>query len=119
MFNTYVPILILILLSAAFVAGLIGLAVSLGPKKSGGIKDEPFECGTAGTGDARGRHGAKFYLVAITFIIFDVEMVFFYPWAVNIKEFGWAGLFVILPFFLLLVVGLIYEFKRGVLDFDG
>ena len=103
-------------LIAAFIFCLLLLAIFIGPKRRSEIKAQPFECGTIGSGNVSGRHSVKFYLVAMTFIIFDVEIVFFYPWALSLKSLGWSGLAAVFPFFLLLAVGLIYEWKRGVLD---
>ena len=116
MIDTYTPILILMFLAAGFVLTMLLLSIFLGPKKFSEIKDEPFECGTIATGDVSGRHSVKFYLVAMTFIVFDVEVVFLYPWAINVKQMGWFGFFAALPFLLILVLGLLYEWKRGVLD---
>ncbi len=114
--DQYFAILIFAALTAAFLFSLLMLGIFLGPRKRTPIKDQPFECGTVGSGSAGSRHSVKFYLVAMTFIIFDVEIVFLYPWAVNLRTLGWYGLWAIAPFFLLLVVGLLYEWRRGVLD---
>jgi len=116
MIDTYIPVLILMVLAAGFVITMLLLSIFLGPKKYSEVKDEPFECGTIATGDVSGRHSVKFYLVAMTFIVFDVEVVFLYPWAINVKQMGWPGFFAALPFLLILTLGLLYEWKRGVLD---
>lgn len=116
MLNTYFPLAVLMFLVAGFVITMLLASILLGPKKYSAIKDEPFECGTIATGDVSGRHSVKFYLVAMTFIVFDIEIVFLYPWAVNVKSLGWPALFVMAPFFLILCIGLAYEWKRGVLD---
>lgn len=80
------------------------------------VKDDAFECGTIGTGDARSRFGVKFYLVAMIFILFDIEIVYMFPWAVNALQLGWYGFYVMLSFMLVLAMGLAYIWKRGVLD---
>jgi NADH-quinone oxidoreductase subunit A len=116
MLDTYFPVLVLIVLAAGFAITMIILSISVGPKRLTEMKDDPFECGTVATGDVSGRHSVKFYLVAMTFIVFDVEIVFLYPWAINVKELGWFGFFAAVPFLLILIVGLLYEWKRGVLD---
>ena len=116
MINTYFPLLVLLILASGFALTILALSALLGPKRYSDIKDDPFECGTIGTGDVSGRHSVKFYLVAMTFIVFDVELVFLYPWAINLGELGWSGLLAVLPFFALLSFGLVYEWKRGVLD---
>lgn len=116
MLETYFPIFVLMVLATGFVLHLLVLAMWLGPKRASAKKDDPFECGTISTGDVSGRHSVTFYLLAMTFIVFDVEIVFLYPWAVNLREFGWYGFWAVMPFFLILTVGLIYEWRRGVLN---
>lgn len=116
MIDTYFPILVLIILAAGFVITMLLLSIFLGPKKYSAVKDEPFECGTIATGDAGGRHSVRFYLVAMTFIVFDVEVVFLYPWALQVKQLGWYGFWVAIPFILILSLGLVYEWKRGALE---
>lgn len=116
MTDPYLAILLLVILSAGFVITMLCLSIFLGPKRASEVKDEPFECGTIGTGDPRERMSVKFYLVAMTFILFDIEIVFLYPWAVNVVDLGWYGFWAVAPFLLILTVGLIYEYKRGVLD---
>ena len=119
-----IPYLSLLFLFAF--AGLIGggfllLSHLLGPKKKGLEKDLPYECGVNSVGSARERFSVKFYLVAMLFILFDVEVVFLYPWAVLFKEFVRAGgglfLFIEMAIFLgILVVGLIYIYGRRALE---
>lgn len=116
MAQTYIPILILMFLTAGFLVGALLVSIFLGPRRASEVKDEPFECGTIATGAATERLSVSFYLVAITFIVFDLEIVFLYPWAVQIVELGWYGLWVMLPFLSILIVGLAYEWKRGVLN---
>ena len=79
MLESYVPILITLLISAGFVALMLVLSIILGPKRHSEIKDEPFECGTIATGDASERLSVKFYLVAMIFMLFDIEVVYMYP----------------------------------------
>ena len=116
MIDTYFPVLVMMFLVGGFVITVLLLCVIVGPKRITEIKDDPFECGTIGTGDISGRHSVKFYLVAMTFIVFDVEIVFLYPWAINVRELGWAGFWAAMPFLLILIIGLVYEWRRGVLD---
>lgn len=118
MLDSYIPLLVLFALAGLFVLVTLLLSIFLGPKKYGEVKDDPFECGTIGTGGASKRIGVHFYLVAMIFILFDIEIVFLYPWAVNVVRLGWYGLWAVLPFILLLTLGLIYEWKRGVLDWS-
>lgn len=116
MIDTYFPILVMMILVGGFVITMLLLSIYLGPKRHSEVKDEPFECGTVATGDVSGRHSVKFYLVAMTFIVFDVEIVFLYPWALKLKEMGWYGFWAAMPFIVILAVGLLYEWKRGVLE---
>jgi NADH-quinone oxidoreductase subunit A len=80
------------------------------------VKDEPFECGNPSSGSAWGRFSVKFYLVAILFIVFDVEVVFMYPWAVVFRRLGLFGFVEMLVFVLILAVGLVYIIKKGALE---
>ena len=76
----------------------------------------PYECGVPPVGDARERQSVKFYLVAMIFLLFDIEIAFLYPWAVALRDLGWFGFFQILTFFLILTVGYLYVWRKGVLD---
>lgn len=116
MLDTYFPLLVLMILVAGFLVTMLGLSALLGPKRRSEVKDDPFECGTIATGDVSDRHSVKFYLIAMTFIVFDVEVVFLYPWAVSLKEIGPYAFLAVLPFMFILVLGLAYEWKKGVLD---
>jgi NADH-quinone oxidoreductase subunit A len=90
--------------------------VLLGPKNPTPEKLAPYECGMPAVGDARERHSVKFYLVAMIFLLFDIEIAFLYPWALALRSLGWFGFAQILTFFLILVVGYIYVWRKGVLD---
>jgi NADH-quinone oxidoreductase subunit A len=116
MLNSYFPVLVLMVLAAGFLVMMLGLCIFLGPTKLSKSKDDPFECGTIGTGDPNDRMGVKFYLVAMIFILFDIEIIFMFPWAVNVLELGWFSFWAMLSFIFTLVVGLSYVWKRGVLD---
>ena len=116
MSNDYFPVLLMILMAGGLVTFLLLLSIFIGPKKYSEIKDEPFECGTIGTGDAKQRFSVKFYLVAMIFILFDIEIVFLYPWAVQAVNLSWYGFAAMMTFLFVLVVGLAYVWKRGVLD---
>ena len=105
------------ILAALFVLCLLAVAVFVGPKRRSSVKDAPFECGTVGTGDASSRFSAKFYLVAVIFILFDVEVVFLYPWAVTLKSLGWLSFLGMMPFLIILELGILYIWRRGVLEF--
>ncbi|EKD50030.1 MAG: hypothetical protein ACD_62C00676G0003 [uncultured bacterium] len=120
----YLPVLIMFGF-AAFVAGVFMLvSFVLGPKKPSVVSQSTYECGVTPTGDARKPVSVKFYLTAILFIVFDVEIIFLYPWAVNFQKAvregrGWHQLLVMGIFFFLLVLGLFYEWRKGALEWGG
>jgi NADH-quinone oxidoreductase subunit A len=116
MLITYLPLFIAMLIAGGLVTGMVLLSVFFGPKKESLIKDDPFECGTVATGSANERLSVKFYLVAVIFILFDIEIVFLYPWAVNALKLGWPGFVAMCSFLSLVVLALGYVWKRGVLD---
>lgn len=119
--HSYLPILIMILVAVGFSGGFLALSWFLGPKRPTASKLSVYECGLESVGNARERFSVKFYLVAILFIVFDIEVVFLYPWAVNFKRSVSQGngiymLAVMGIFFVLLILGLIYEWRKGALD---
>ena len=116
MLTTYFPILVTIILASGVVLGLLAVSILLGPKKYSPKKDDPFECGTIGAGSPRERMSVKFYLVAMIFILFDIEIAFMFPWAVNALDLAWTGFWAMFSFIVVLSVGLAYVWKRGVLD---
>ena len=112
----WVPILIMIVLGAGFGAFNIVLSHLVGPKKPTPEKLAPYECGMPPVGDARERHPVKFYLVAMIFLLFDIEVAFLYPFAMALRELGWPGFVQIIVFFLILTTGYVYVWRKGVLD---
>lgn len=100
----------------ALIAFMLGVSSLLGSKAWGRSKNEPFESGMLPTGGARLRLSAKFYLVAMLFVIFDVEALFLFAWAVSVRESGWAGLIEATVFITILLVGLVYLWRIGALD---
>jgi len=113
-----VPILMQLGLAAGFVLVTIIVSSFLGPKKSSRNKDINFECGVESFGNARVPFNIRYFLVAILFVLFDVEVIFMYPWAVNLLELGWEGFWKMGIFIFLLIVGLLYEFKKKALEFE-
>src|SRR6266498_952131 len=109
-------ILIMTALGAGFALISVLLSSVLGPRKPSPEKSAPYECGMPPVGDARERHSVKFYLVAMIFLLFDIEVAFLYPWAVALRSLGWSGFVQILTFFLILLVGYTYVWRKGVLD---
>ena len=112
----WLGILIMIALGVGFAGVMILLSSVLGPHNPTPEKLAPYECGMPAVGDARERQSVKFYLVAMVFLLFDIEVAFLYPWAVALRDLGWPGLLQIVTFFLILVVGYIYIWRKGVLD---
>lgn len=112
------PILMQLGFTAGFVAITILISSFLGPKRASKNKDENFECGIESIGNARVPFNIRYFLVAILFVLFDVEVIFMYPWAVNFLDMEWDGLWKMGIFMFLLVVGLLYEFKKKSLEFD-
>jgi NADH-quinone oxidoreductase subunit A len=114
--DVWLPILIMIALGAAFGAGSILLSRLLGPRHPTPEKLAPYECGVPPVGDARERHSVKFYLVAMIFLLFDIEVAFLYPWAMALGDLGWTGYIQVLLFFAILLTGYVYVWRQGVLD---
>jgi NADH-quinone oxidoreductase subunit A len=115
----FVPILIMLALGAGFAGFNIVLSQFLGPKKPSPEKSAPYECGMPAVGDARERQSVKFYLVAMIFLLFDIEVAFLYPWAIAFRKLGVAGFWQIFTFFALLVTGYIYVWRKGAFDWSG
>ena len=112
----WLSILIMIALGAGFALFAILLSGLLGPRRPTPEKLASYECGMPPVGDARERQSIQFYLVAMIFLLFDIEVAFLYPWAVAIRDLGWAGFVQIVTFFGILAVGYIYVWRKGVLD---
>ena len=114
----YIPILIQLVFVVVFVAGVITLSHFVGPQRHSKNKDASFECGIKQYGNARIPFSVKYFLVAILFVLFDVEVIFLYPWAVNFREMGFDGLWKMVMFMGLLLIGFFYIIKKGALDWD-
>jgi NADH-quinone oxidoreductase subunit A len=115
----FLPILIMIGLGVGFAAGSVALSQFLGPRKPTPEKLAPYECGMPAVGDARERQSVKFYLVAMIFLLFDIEVAFLYPWAVAFKDLGMMGFIQVLSFFALLTTGYVYVWRKGAFDWSG
>ena len=116
--NPYLPILMVVAVALGFVVVTLFATHLLGPKRKTNIKDDAFECGIESVGDARSPFSIKYFLVAILFVLFDVEVIFMYPWAVNFKELGLMGLLEMFTFMAVLFIGLMYIFKKGALKWE-
>ncbi len=115
---SYIPILMQFILAVGFVVGTIIISGKLGPKRTSEVKDKNFECGIESVGNARIPFSVKYFLVAILFVLFDVEVIFLYPWAVNFKELGMEGMLKMIVFMALLLVGFFYIIKKKALDWE-
>ena len=116
--SDYFPIIIQAIVALGFVATTLGVVPLLGPKRHGRRKDENFECGVPAEGNARLPVSIKYLMTAILFVLFDVEVIFFYPYAVNFKELGWAGFWAVLMFVGFFLCGFIYIMKKGALTWE-
>lgn len=118
--ENYIPVLIQAAVGLGFVAFSLIASHLLGPKRhsSGAAKDDPFECGIEVEGNARTPYSVKYFLTAILFVLFDIEIVFFYPYAVNFKELGLEGFLAVVTFIAIFFIGFFYVLKRGALDWN-
>jgi len=116
MLVAYIPILLFILVAIGFAIFTLLLSGLLHPEKYNKVKLEPYECGIEPETDARDRYSIRFYLVAMLFVIFDVETVFLFPWAVIMDELALFGLIEMIVFLFILVVGYVYAWRKGALE---
>lgn len=116
--ETYFPVLVQITIAVVVAAALVALSYFIGKRVKDRVKDSPYECGIAPTGSARERFSVKFYLVGIVFILFDIEAVFLYPWAVVYRELKMFAFVEMLLFVILILVGFFYVWKKGALDWS-
>ncbi len=114
----YLPVLVFLVV--AILIGIVPVLAGfiLAPRKPDSAKLSAYECGFEAFDDARMKFDVRYYLVAILFIVFDLEIAFLFPWAVALKEVGWYGFGAMLLFLLILVVGFIYEWRKGALEWD-
>ena len=114
----YLPILLFVLIGLGIAIGMTAIPFIVGDKKPDNEKLSPYECGFEAFDDARGRFDVRFYLVAILFIIFDLEVAFLFPWAITLGKIGLFGFWSMMIFLLVLTVGFIYEWKKGALEWE-
>jgi NADH-quinone oxidoreductase subunit A len=114
----YAPIALMFLFAAGFVGVTMVATHMLGPKRKTSIKLESFECGIEAQGNARVPFNIKYFLVAILFVLFDVEVIFMYPWAVNFNELGWPGFVEMILFIVTMLIGFFYIIKKGALRWE-
>ena len=122
--HVYIPIALVLLLAGGIGGSMVWLSNVLGPRRPSRVKETPFECGSVPVGSAHEKFGLKFYVVALLFIVFDIEAIFLYPWAVLLLPsegypgLGWPGFITMGIFAATLVAGLAYVWKKGVLDWN-
>ncbi len=114
----YLPIALQMIFAIGLIATIIVGSNFLGPKRSTSDKLQNFESGIQIRGNARQPMAVKYFLVAILFVLFDVEVIFFYPYAVNFRELGWSGFMAVVMFVSLFIAGLVYIFKKGALKWE-
>jgi NADH-quinone oxidoreductase subunit A len=108
----YLPILVMLIVATGFAGIALGVPTLFGPRRNNPAKNEPYETGMLPYGDARGRFPVQFYVVAVLFILFDVEVILMYPWAVTLHQLGAFGLVEMAIFIAILLVGFIYAWKN-------
>ena len=118
MLNNYIPVLIFIVVGLGLGAMMIMMGAMLGPHRPNSEKQSPYECGFEAFEDSRMKFDVRYYLVAILFIIFDLEIAFLFPWAVVLDEIGMFGFLAMMLFLAVLVVGFVYEWGKGALEWE-
>ena len=114
--EVYFPVLVQAVIAMAVAAGILTLSYLLGKRVRNKAKDQPYECGVTAVGNARERFSVKFYLVGMLFILFDIEAIFLYPWAVVYRELKMFAFLEMLVFIILILAGFYYIWKKGALD---
>ena len=117
--ETYFPVLVQLILAVTVAAALVTISFLIGRRVKNRVKDMPYECGITPIGNAKERFSVKFYLVAMLFILFDIEAIFLYPWAVVYRELKLFGFIEMLLFIALVVAGFFYIYKMGVLEWGA
>jgi NADH-quinone oxidoreductase subunit A len=114
----YIPVMLLFIVAGLVAGGMFVATTYLGPKNPNPAKEYPFECGYLGEGAGKLRPSVKFYLTALLFVVFDIEAVMIYPWAVELRSLGWSGFLTMASFILLVFVLLAYVWKKGALEWE-
>ena len=116
--NSYLPIAIQLIFAVIFIVAIMGITHWMGPKRKTSDKLENFASGIESHGDARQPMAIKYFLVAILFVLFDVEVIFFYPYAINFRQLGWAGFSAVIMFVAFFLAGFYYIIKKGALNWE-
>jgi NADH-quinone oxidoreductase subunit A len=114
--QSYFPVVVQVILAFGVAIGLVGAGLLLGKKVQNRVKDMPYECGIVPKGNARERFSVKFYLVAMLFILFDIEAIFLFPWAMVFRELKMFGFVEMMLFVAFVMTGFFYIYKKGALD---
>jgi len=118
MLQNYLPILVFMVIGLLFGGAMLAIGFALAPRRPDSEKLSPYECGFEAFEDSRMKFDVRYYLVAILFIIFDLEIAFLFPWAVVLREVGMLGFWAMMLFLAILVIGFIYEWKKGALQWE-
>ena len=116
MLESYIPIVLFVLVAIGFAIVALLMAWLIRPERYGKVKSEPYECGIETRGDARDRYSIRYYIIAMLFVVFDVETVFMFPWAVIMHQLKLFGLVEMIVFLFILIVGYAYAWKQGALE---
>jgi NADH-quinone oxidoreductase subunit A len=116
--SAYLPVVLQSLVAIGFVGFVLVVTHILGPSRKNKVKDENFECGIESQGNARMPVSIKYFMTAILFVLFDVEVIFFYPYAENFRALGWEGYLAVLMFVAVFLLGFVYVWKKGALEWD-
>ncbi len=116
MLKSYYGIIALLMMASGISALFLYLSVALGPKKPNAVKDTPYECGMTPFESPSGRHAVRFYLAGMLFVLFDIELIFFFPWAVVYRQLGVLGFVEMMLFMVMLVLGFAYAWRKGALQ---
>src|SRR5438477_7335702 len=114
----YLPVFLLMIVAALVAGGMFVATTYAGPKNPSVIKETPFECGHLGEGAGKVRPSVKFYMTALLFVVFDIEAVMIYPWAVELRSLGWSGFLTMASFIALVLILLAYVWKKGALEWE-
>ena len=114
----FLPVAMMFIVALGFVGLVMGVTHWMGPKRKSKVKLETFECGIDVQGNARTPFSIKYFLVAILFVLFDVEVIFFYPYAVNFRAMGFEGFFAVLMFVAIFLIGFYYVLRKGAFEWD-
>jgi NADH-quinone oxidoreductase subunit A len=118
MLTSYTSVLVQMLIAGGFAVFALVATHLLGPKRKDPVKDDTYECGIDYTGNARTRFAIKFYLIAVLFVLFDIEVIFLYPWAINLRDLGWNGFWTMMVFLGVLSLALAFVWRKGALEWE-